>query len=461
MPDTILGSLQTTARLTSNGVSTQSTVDVSGDQDWWQIDLVAGASYRFNMNAAIGSPLDSYLRLLDSSGAVLSYNDDSLNSLNSQLDYTATRSGTYYLSAQGYSNSTGGYALSAALVTPVAVTPTVSVSATNASQFEGEIGTRAFTFTVTRSSGVGSGTVNWAVRHGTTDAADFSGATSGVVNFAAGETRRTLTVQVAGDQIQEGDENFSVELSTPAGLVLGTSSAAGLIQNDDDTIAGTSVTTAALVVGGAGVSGMIDYVGDQDWWRVNLVSGTAYRFNMNAASGSWLNSGLRLLDANGRALANDDWGSSVSPSPVNAQITYTATYSGEYFLSAQSDANTRGAYALSAMSLATVNIVALNAHRAEGNTGTTPFTFLVTRTSGEGSGSVNWAVPIDSDRLHYGTADAADFSGPTSGTVSFSEGETSRLLTLQVAGDRVGGGDDPFIVELTAPSGLVLGHAYS
>jgi hypothetical protein len=54
------------------------------------------------------------------------------------------------------------------------------------------------------------------------------------VSFAAGDTSKTITVNVSGDTVVESDEGFTVTLSGPTnGSVIGTASADGLIQNDD------------------------------------------------------------------------------------------------------------------------------------------------------------------------------------------------------------------------------------
>jgi hypothetical protein len=93
-------------------------------------------------------------------------------------------------------------------------------------------------FTVTRSGALSQvSTVNWSVV-GATSASDFSGygsvLPSGVLTFAAGDTTKTITVNVAGDSIPELDETFSVLLSSPsAGTSVSTSEANGTILNDD------------------------------------------------------------------------------------------------------------------------------------------------------------------------------------------------------------------------------------
>jgi len=67
------------------------------------------------------------------------------------------------------------------------------------------------------------------------DAADFTGGVlpSGLVNFAAGETSQTITVNAAGDTLVEAYEGFTITLANPNGATLATAKAAGTIVNDD------------------------------------------------------------------------------------------------------------------------------------------------------------------------------------------------------------------------------------
>jgi hypothetical protein len=118
--------------------------------------------------------------------------------------------------------------------------PSLAIAATNASQTEGNSGTKAFTFTVTRSGNTsGSNAVNWAVTGSGTNpanATDFAGAIlpSGTVSFVAGETSKLITVTVQGDTTVESNETFTVSLSNPTnGATLTTATATGIIQNDD------------------------------------------------------------------------------------------------------------------------------------------------------------------------------------------------------------------------------------
>jgi uncharacterized protein len=141
------------------------------------------------------------------------------------------------------------------------------VNIANASIAEGNSGTVLMTFTVSRAGGFATAaSVDYqVVLDGTADAADLAAAAvlSGTVNFAIGQTTRTITVEIQGDTVGEFNETFSVVLSNAVGnvaIVDGT--AVGTITNDDplslaiyqiqgeshtSAFAGQNVTTTGIV----------------------------------------------------------------------------------------------------------------------------------------------------------------------------------------------------------------------
>ena len=94
-------------------------VNSAGDQDWYAITMTAGETYQFNLENTATSSLDTYLRLFNSTGNLIAENDDiAYGNLDSLLQFTATTSGTYYISAGGYDTSTGQYALTVGAAVP-------------------------------------------------------------------------------------------------------------------------------------------------------------------------------------------------------------------------------------------------------------------------------------------------------------------------------------------------------
>ncbi len=87
--------------------------------------------------------------------------------------------------------------------------------------------------------------------------------------------------------------------------------------------------------------------------------------------------------------------------------------------------------------------------QAEGNAGTTVFSFTVTRTGGTDAFTVDYATAPGT------AADGSDFVG-TSGTLSFAAGENSKTIDVTVNGDTVGELSETFFVNLSNPTGFAV-----
>lgn len=147
---------------------------------------------------------------------------------------------------------------STTLTTPGA-TSFFSIAATNAEFPEGNSGTTAFTFTITRTGTTGdAASVKWVVTGNGPNPislSDFpnSRLPSGTVAFAGGETNQLITVYVRGDTTKEMNEGFSVVLSTPStGAGIETASAAGVILNDDSSMYVITASTPTQAEGDTG-----------------------------------------------------------------------------------------------------------------------------------------------------------------------------------------------------------------
>jgi 2',3'-cyclic-nucleotide 2'-phosphodiesterase (5'-nucleotidase family) len=100
----------------------------------------------------------------------------------------------------------------------------------------------------------------------------------------------------------------------------------------------------------------------------------------------------------------------------------------------------------------TLFLSALSADKAEGNTGSTPFTFTIQR-EGDPSVAVSvaWAVTASGSN----PADALDFAGSAlpSGVANLAAGQTSQQITLNVVGDGSFEADESFTLSLSNPLG--------
>ena len=122
--------------------------------------------------------------------------------------------------------------------------PLYSITPADNDQLErGNGETTAYTFTINRSGDTSAaGTIDYAVTGSgasLADGADFVGAAlpSGTVNFGPGQPSALLLIDVAGDNVNEADDRFTVTLSNPSGSGLITADDAdGVIRNDDNTV---------------------------------------------------------------------------------------------------------------------------------------------------------------------------------------------------------------------------------
>jgi len=85
------------------------------DQDWIAITLTEGHEYEIYMSGSFsggGTLTDPLLRLYDSNGNLITTDDNSGRVTDAVITYTATSTGTYYISADGNSVNTGSYSVS-------------------------------------------------------------------------------------------------------------------------------------------------------------------------------------------------------------------------------------------------------------------------------------------------------------------------------------------------------------
>jgi len=112
--DTIAGDSSTTAILAIDGMAF-GVRNSATDQDWFQVGLIAGQEYTFFMLRTdvdgVKAHADPELFLFAPNGTTqVATNDDTPSGgQNSRITYTATETGTFYLAADGWNTSTGGY----------------------------------------------------------------------------------------------------------------------------------------------------------------------------------------------------------------------------------------------------------------------------------------------------------------------------------------------------------------
>jgi Ca2+-binding RTX toxin-like protein len=98
------------------GQSLGGVIQVTGDADWFPVQLQAGATYLFELRGAgsgNGTLSDPYLQVLNDIGNVVGANDDGGGGLDARLEFTAATDGTFFVAAMGLAGATGTYTLRA------------------------------------------------------------------------------------------------------------------------------------------------------------------------------------------------------------------------------------------------------------------------------------------------------------------------------------------------------------
>jgi VCBS repeat-containing protein len=383
-----------------------------------------------------------------------------------------------------------------------------TLSIDDASVTEGNSGTAAITFTVHRDGGsAGAVSATWTITFPDgADASDLAAGQllTGSVAFNAGETSKTITIQVAGDTSFESNETFAVTLSSPTGgAALGDAGAVGTIVNDDVAppavgvfineihydnvgtdageavevagLAGSNLTGWSLVLyngnGGAsyGTIALSGVIGNQDdgygtlsFLVPNLQNGSpdgiALVNNLGQVVQFLSYEGV-MVATNGPAngMTSIDIGGSEEPAPglgLSLQLTGSgANYQDFTWTSVAVDdsfgAVNQGQDFIGPNANGLIRVG--DAQVSEGDDNSHQLIFTVTRAGGiAGSGSVDY-------NLSLGSASADDIAAgtPLSGTVTFAPGEISKQIVIGIAGDTIGEGNETIGLTLSNATGAV------
>jgi hypothetical protein len=384
---------------------------------------------------------------------------------------------------------------------------------------EGDAGTTAITFTVTRGADSNvaasvSYTVNLPGGVSGASASDFASPTlSGTLTFAAGEFSKTITLNVAGDLVNEADETFTVTLSGPTnGATLADGTGVGTITNDDapagpgvpfinelhyDNV-GSDVGEAVEIAGPAGtnlagwslalysVSTSTGATQGALYATIQL-SGVITDQDDGYGTLSFAVSGLQNGILDGLALVNPagqvvqflsyegsftalagsgpaggmtttDIGVSEDP-PVSPgfslQLVGSGASAADFTWVAARDDNfgsvNTGQDFIGPNATGLVSV--RDTQVVEGDSGVTMLVFTVTRAGGLGQAAgVDWMLSLPA-----GGANLADLAAgqPLSGHVDFAVGVSSIQIAIAIQGDTVGEGNETLNLLLANPTGNI------
>ena len=161
-----------------------------------------------------------------------------------------------------FTTSEGGQAARPYLVVdftaPSSQVDTIKFLETEVVQAEGNSGTTQLELTVARLGGTGAASVNFAVADGTAQDAgtppgdnDYDPPVGNSISFGANEFIKTITIDINGDTVLEGNETLTVTLSGAVGATLdGTADVATVTIADDDALINEVLANVSVVDGG-------------------------------------------------------------------------------------------------------------------------------------------------------------------------------------------------------------------
>jgi hypothetical protein len=332
--------------------------------------------------------------------------------------------------------------------------PQPALALGNVSAPEGNRGTTPFVFTVSLSNPSDQSiTVDFATADGTATTADNDYVTtSGTLTFAPGETTKTVTVLVNGDATFEPDESFSVALTNPTQAVIAGGTGTGTIQNDDPQPA-LAIDNFSAPEGNSGT--------------------TPFTFTVSLSNPSSQTITVNYATADGTATTADNDYQSASgtltfaPGELTKTITvlvigdtkvepdenFSVNLSGA--ANATIAASTSTGTILNDDSSGTVSLSINDVTQAEGNSGTTPFVFIVTLSAPATSTVTVKYATADSTATSHGRN--ADFAA-AKGKLTFNRGETAKTITVLVHGDTMVEPDEIFFVNLGGAVNASIGR---
>jgi hypothetical protein len=327
--------------------------------------------------------------------------------------------------------------------------PTLSINDVTVS--EGNSGTVSASFTVTLSTQSGR-TVTVAAQTANNSASsgsDYTAVAATTLSFAAGTTTKTFTVSVLGDTVDEANETYFVNLTSPTNSTTSDAQGLGTI-TDDDTSPTMSINDVTTTEGNTGSTNAV------------------FTVTLSTASGQTVT--VSAQTANNTAASGADY-TATGPSTLSIAAGLTTATFSVPVLSDVKDEDDESFYVnltsgtnvtvSDAQGLGTITdddaaptLSIADAAVTEGSSGTTNASFTVTLSAASGK-TVSVVAQTANDTATSGAEYTA--TGPT--TLTFSAGTTSQSFTVPVVGDTLDEPNETFFVNLTSPSNATISDA--
>jgi|GEM_PF-600632 len=364
---------------------------------------------------------------------------------------------TFLVNLSGATNATLEDAQGVGTITNDDAAPALTINDVTASEAAGTI-----TFTVTRTGATeASASVDYTTADGTAvSTADGPGtpdytATSGTLTFApslAATATQTFTVSLSDDSVYEAVEQFVVNLSNTNGATIADGQGVATITNDDSAPtlsigdvtsneSAGSLTFTVTLMGATGLPIAVDY-GTADGTAVSTAGATPGTPDYTAASGTltFAASASSTQTQTFTVPLTDD---SVLEDTEQLAVNLSNPSNGATISDGQGVATVTDDDTAPTLSIGDVAL-------AEGNAGTTSLTFTVTLSAPSGKTTT----------VSYATADDTALAGSdyaaASGSLTFTPGETTKTLSVQVNGDTTVEVTEQFFVNLSSPTNATI-----
>ncbi|MFN8233395.1 MAG: Calx-beta domain-containing protein [Actinomycetota bacterium] len=323
--------------------------------------------------------------------------------------------------------------------------PRPSIAIDDPSVAEDDGGAATLTYTVTLSAPSGrTVSVDYATSNGTARQPADYGSTTGTLTFAAGVTTQAVSVDVAGDTLDEGDETVRMNLSGATNATIADTRGVGTIV-DDDALPSLSIGDASRTEGNSGTASL------------------TFTVTLTPVSGRTVTVAWATVD--GTAAAPADYTSASGTATFSAgrtSRTFTVPVVGDRMdefdetfavdLSSATNATITDGQAVGtivdndappAVSVSDVSVT-------EGDAGTVTATFLVSLSATSGK-------PISVDHATAdGTAVAGADYAAASGSLDLAPGALSTAVDVAVDGDTMDEFDEDLALVLSDPSNATI-----
>ncbi len=367
----------------------------------------------------------------------------------------------------------------------IANQPQISINAINATQTEGNTGTKDFTFAVTLNKAPEAGKPV-SVTVATTDGIGNNGATvsdndyiakTQVITFnPGGPLTQQFTVKVNGDTKLENTETFGIVLTNAVNGILGTQNAIATITDDDTPVGIKPVVSIAPITltqneGNAGTTPFTfrvtldkaPAVGETVSVDVATIDGTAISGGGMAGSADFTAKTQTFTFTSTGALTQDFTVLVNGDTQIEANEGFTVELRNATGATLSSNALATATIKDDDTPIVTqprISVSPITLAQNEGNTGTTPMTFRVTLDKAPEAGSqvsveVRTVDGVGSTGA-VSTGSNADFVAKTQTFTFISTGALTQDFTVLVNGDTQLESNETFTVELRNAIGGVL-----